>query len=490
MPEELFHLREGGTATLRSRVREMLVTAILSGHIPAGAPAPPLRKLARQLGIGRNTVLFVYNQLVEEGFLVARERSGYFVDDAVASGRAMNDTGVRGSEARRRESIDYRGRLRTAPSGLRNITKPRDWEGAHYPFVYGQLDQNLFPAAEWRECCRQALTKLAIHDWAPDQFDVDQSELIEQIRTRVLPRRGIWTEPAEILVTMGAQHALFLLADLLMTDKRLGFEEPGYPDARNMFSLRSRHIKPLPLDEHGLVVSQAMRGLDYLYTTPSHQSPTTVTMTIERRRELMACASEYDFVIVEDDYEQEVDFGGKPVPALKSLDTEDRVIYVGSLSKSLAPGLRLGYMVGPEELIYEARVLRRLMLRHPPANNGLAVALFLSQGHYDALTRRLRDVWKERWHTMGEALGRHSALLEASRGYGGSSFWVQGPPNLDAGILQREAAGRGILIEPGDVFFMSSPAPTNYFRLGFSSIPTERITPGIDRLAALVSELT
>jgi GntR family transcriptional regulator/MocR family aminotransferase len=146
-------------------------------------------------------------------------------------------------------------------------------------------------------------------------------------------------------------------------------------------------------------------------------------------------------------------------------------------------------MVGPKELIKEARARRRLMLRHPPANNERAVALFLSLGHHDSLVRRLSHAYKERWQVLGQALARH--LPESARmpAFGGTSYWVEGPAGLDARVLVERAAQQGILIEPGDVFFISDTPPRNYFRLGFSSIPVDRIEPGIEALAAIVHDL-
>ena len=212
-------------------------------------------------------------------------------------------------------------------------------------------------------------------------------------------------------------------------------------------------------------------------------------MPLERRQELLARSVDSDFVIIEDDYESEFNYLGQPTPALKSLDHSDRVIYVGSLSKTLAPGLRLGYMVGPKELIKDARALRRLMLRHPPANNERAVALFLSLGHHDSLVRRLSHAYKERWQIMGQALAR--CIPESARmpTFGGTSYWVEGPAGLDVRVLVERAAEQGILIETGDVFFLSEDPPRNFFRLGFSSIPVDRIEPGVESLAEIVHDL-
>ena len=245
----------------------------------------------------------------------------------------------------------------------------------------------------------------------------------------------------------------------------------------------------IPIDGEGLVPEDALAGCDYVYVTPSHHYPTTVTMSMARREALLARSVDDDFVLIEDDYESEFNYLGAPMPALKSLDRAERVIYAGSLSKTLAPGLRLGYLVAPGEFVREARALRRLMLRHPPANNQRAVALFLSLGHHDSLVRRLSHAYKERWQALGEALACHlpqSALMPT---FGGTSYWVTGPPGLDAERLAERAAERGVLIEPGRVNYLAEDAPRNHFRMGFSSIPVDRIEPGVRVLAKLVRDL-
>jgi GntR family transcriptional regulator/MocR family aminotransferase len=488
MREQLFHLSSQTGVSLQSQLREMMVRAILGGHILPGSAVPSCRQLAKQLGVARNTVVLAYQHLVDEGYLVARERSGYYVNEDILVGRVNTEP----VEPHSGDMFgpDWSSRFRTTPSRWRQIVKPRDWLNYPYPFIYGQCDLALFPVADWRECSRRALSVGAIRGWARDSIDSDDAQLLEQIHTRLLPRRGVWASSDEILITVGAQHALYLLANLFFGEQTVvGFEDPGYVDARSIFGMTSAHIVGLSVDESGLIPDEKLDQCDYVYVTPSHQSPTTVTMPLERRHELLSRSVDSDFVIIEDDYESEFNYVGQPTPALKSLDHSGRVVYVGSLSKTLAPGLRIGYMVGPKELITEARALRRLMLRHPPANNERAVALFLSLGHHDSLVRRLSHAYKERWQVMGQALARYLPESARMAAFGGTSCWVKGPDSLDTRVLAERAAEQGILIEPGDVFFLGENPPKNYFRLGFSSIPVDRIEPGIQTLADIVHDL-
>ena len=483
----LFKLSRERKVSYQRQLREVIVSAILDDKLPLEIPLPSSRELAKHLGISRNTVVLAYQQLIDEGYLVSRERSGYYIDKSMLSGRVKLMPIIHPDDA---VQPDWDHHIKFRPSQQRNIVKPIDWKKYQYPFLYGQLDPALFPIADWRYCCRQALSVSDILDVTPDRIDTDDPLLIEQIQARILPRRGVWASRDEILITMGAQQSLYILADLLINqDSRIGIENPGYADARNIFSLKSPKVLPLRVDENGLVPGKKVNSCEFVYLTPSHQSPTTVTMPIERRRRLLKDARAHDFLIIEDDYESEINFVGEPTPALKSLDSDNRVIYVGSLSKTLAPGLRIGYMVGPRTLIEEARALRRLMVRHPPANNQRLVALFLSMGHHDSLIHRLSQTYQQRWQIMGDALNRH--LPESSRipSFGGTSYWVRGPEQLDTRELQKRARDAGILIEAGDICFIQSNPPLNFFRLGYSSIAAKQIEPGIKKLAGLIHEM-
>jgi len=481
--EHLFARESTPNLSLQGRVRQMLVSAILGGHLPPGAPVPSSRHLAQQLGIARNTVVFAYQQLASEGYLVSRERSGHFVSDTVLEGYATPQTpaDARGNTP----DLDWQTRLRFRPSQQRNIVKPRDWQKQPYPFVYGQFDPDLFPTAEWRECCIKALSVLDIRSWAPDLIVHDDATLIEQIRTQVLPRRGVWADADEIVITVGAQHALYLLADLLINpDTVVGMENPGYPDARNIFASRTQRLLPLRVDDEGLCVTPQLRDCDYVFVTPGHQCPTTVTLSPERRQALLDAADAANSMIIEDDFESEIRWGEGAIPALKSLDRSGRVIYVGSLAKSFAPGLRIGYCVASRELTHELRALRRLMLRHPSAYIQRAFSLFISLGHHHALLRRQSQAYQQRAQALTEAVAQHLPDFRMTPITGSSFCWLQGPWGFDATALAVAAQAEGVVVEPGDVFFMEHGAiPRNFLRVGFNSIRTEHIEAGVAKLA-------
>ena len=489
MRDWLVHIRRNEHASLQTQIREALVSAILDGQLTREEPVPSTRKMAKSLSVSRNTVVLAYQGLLDDGYLMARERSGYYVAekalDSVAPQKPV--TKPRSAAA----GIDWSERLTMAPAAQANVSKPLDWQSYAYPFIYGQVDHNLFPLAEWRDCARQALGKKWLGSWTNDTWAYDDPLLVEQIRRRILPRRGIMANDDEILVTLGAQNALYILTSLLVgKTTRVAMEEPGYPDVRNIFNLKTENVTLIPVDSKGLTFPEEINTADVVFTTPSHQFPTTVTMPLERRMELMKRAAKHNFVIIEDDYEFETNYVNEPCPALKSLDDQGRVIYVGSLSKTLFPGLRLGFLVAPKELVVEARALRRLMVRHAPNNNQRTAALFLSLGHHDTLIRRLHRAYRTRWEIMGEALRQY--MPDASRvpSFGGTSFWVKGPPHLDSEALGRTAGAKGILIEPGRINFGTENAPRNFYRLAFSSIDEKKIEPGVRLLAEIIPALS
>ena len=485
---QLFALPEHPALPLQGRLRLAVVNAILEGRLPSGAPLPSSRELARLLGISRNTVTAAYEQLVDEAFLQARPRSGIFVADGArpVGAQSLASAVVRADEGR---APDWAERTRRSLARQPTLSKPEQWRQYPYPFVYGHYDPELFPTEDFRECCSRTLARAQLQHWTPDFETDDVPDLIEQIRLRLLPKRGVFALPEEILVTIGAQHAYHLLAEgLFDTSTRVGLEEPGHPHARNTFSLRQPNFVPAAVDDEG-VQPDRLPAVDYLFVTPSHQSPTTATLSLQRRCELLARAEREDFVLIEDDYEAENLFAGTPMPALKSMDRSGRVIYVGSLSKSLSPALRLAYIVAPRPLIAELRLLRHAMVRHPSTMLQQAYALFLSLGHHESHARRVNAALQERLAVLAQALREFMPDFQFRLPQGGASVWVSAPAWADASELAQIARRHGVLIEPGDVFFIAPPYPCRHFRLRLSSIPAGQIAAGIRALSLAADEL-
>ncbi len=477
----LFGSMERDHQGLSLRVRGIIAEAIETGMLVPDTRVPSSRSLSEALGISRNTVNAAYQLLIDDGFLVSRERSGVFV---------ASSQDKPAEKAKDASACGWAARFAIRPSLMPQITKPRDWMDYPYPFLFGQFDPSLFPTNPWRESVKAASSVQEITRWARDMIDDDDPDLLEQLRHKVLPRRGIFAGPGEIIVTIGSQHALSMLVQLLVgRDTPVGIENPGYPDMRHMVGMATADMRALTCDRHGVVPDAVFAGRRVAFVTVGHQCPTTAVMPIGRRRELLEAASRHGVVLVEDDYESDLSVeGDADLPCLKSLDRADCVIYTGSFSKILAPGLRIGYVVAPKPVIDELRVLRRLMLRHPPTNNQRSLATFIQLGHYRQHLRRTATVLQERAGLIADLLPELLPGCRFRRDFGAKSFWIEGPPGLDSRDLVRAARAQGVLIEAGDIFFLDPAEGRRHFRLGFTSIATHRIEPGLRRLGALVQD--
>jgi len=485
-----FSVDRGLKTSIQEQLRTKIVAAILEGQLMPSSLLPSTRELARKLNISRTTVVSVYEKLVEDGFLISKDRSGFCVSpNAKPLAFTVPKTVPKSHNEALADAPSWHQRYKLNPSLQRNISKPTDWQNYRYPFVYGQPDPALFPLAAWRECSRQAMSELAMRDWSGDAIAEDDPYLIQEIRSKLLPRRGIFAKDEEILITAGAQNGLFLIASLLMNEGvAVGVEEPGYPDARNIFSIHGAKIQPLEIDTEGAQTPAENIHCDYLFLTPSHQSPTTITMSVKRREEFFENAAREDSIIIEDDFESDTNYLGSPVSAMKADDENGRVIYVGSLSKSMFPGLRLGYIVGSSDLIKELRALRRLVLRHVPNNNQRTTSLFISQGFHDTYVRKLNRVYQERWQVMQESIDQYLPGMSESPKFGGTSFWMAGGLGVDSGELAEQALKQSVVIEPGLPHFQNLKNKEHFFRLGFSSIPTERIADGVRLLSLILNK--
>lgn len=480
---ETFFLKPDAPGTLQAQVQQMIAEGILSGRFHMGEKLPSSRRLATHLGVSRITVTLAYTELVANDYLTARGRSGYYVSDNAPVPPVYTP------HPRAADTVDWTRAIVKRFTGGDAPSKPGDWRGFRYPFIYGQADPTLFDHANWRQCALRALGQKDFAALTDDYYDRDDPLLVEYIARHTLPRRGISARPEEILITLGAQNALWLASRVLLNGRRQAvIEDPCYHAQRDLLTHSGCRLTPVRVDADGLPPEAIPPETDVIFTTPSHQCPTTATMPLARRRALLDRARDLDALVIEDDYEFEMAFLAAPSPALKSLDQDGRVIYIGSFSKSLFPGLRLGYMVGSEPFIREARALRAAMLRHPPGHMQRTAAYFLSLGHYDSQIRRMGQALHDRRRAMEAAIADHGLTIAGRGVYGGSSLWMQAPQGIDTGRLATRLQMESVFIEPGAAFFAGTERPARYYRLGYSSIPTARIRDGIGRIAAAMAD--
>ena len=477
-------IERGTGQPLYRQLRQALEHEIAVGALDPLLPLPSSRELARELGVSRNTVNTAYQELEGEGFVEARPRRGLFVNVEMLSELTRGQSGSPPAAP-----VDWSRYLKEPPdSGLPEIAKIRDWHKYPYPFVAGQVDSSSFPRLAWARALREALEPPHLHYSLRDGIDEDDPDLVEQLCRHVLPGRGIEVEPDQVLVTLGSQQGLDLLGNTLLGPGSIvGVEDPGYLDARHIFLRAGAQLRPIDVDGSGLVPPPDLEGVSLLHLTPSHHSPTNVTLSIARRRQLLKLAEAHDTLLVEDDYDSEFRYQGSPTPAMKALRDSERVIYLGTFSKFLAPGLRLGYLVGSPALVADLRSQRRYRVRHASGHTQRAMALLIASGQYQRTVRRRRTNLARRWSMLRNALNEHLPW-DVETPPGGVSIWLTGPPELDCVELSARALERGVVIERGDIYFTDPESHRNHVRLGFSALAPEAIQPGVAILGELVRE--
>lgn len=510
MTDTLFDLDPASPVPLYRQIQETIIAGLASGALGPRRRLPSSRELAEELAVSRNTINLAYQELLAQGLLISQERRGIFVNPGLSPERlpaaaerlraAVTGTerpSGTGEQSGHTRSIDWSRRLSPrGDAGLPEVVKPRGWDRYPYSFIPGQVDLSHFPTRAWLRCLREALYHPHLVHSLQDAAGADDPMLVEMIRTRLLPSRGVHARPEEIMVTIGTQHGLDLIAGaLLRPGGRALMEDPGYLDTRHILRRHLAAVESVAVDADGMPVPDDLTGADLVFLTPSHHHPTNVTMPTHRRRALLEAAARSGTVVVEDDYDAEFRYAGRPSPSLKALDRTEDVVHLGSFSKFLAPGLRLGFLVGPRPLVDALRTETRYTVRHPPGQLQRAMALFLDSGDYHRTLRLHRDRMRRKWQAMTEGVAEHLPFPTGPFPHGGMSLWVQGPRELCAEELKEAAARRGVLIEPAHAFFADPDAPRNgmwpraTFRLGFNAIPTGSVPAGLAELGAAAREV-
>lgn len=379
-------IREPLEAQLVRRLR----TAIESGFFPAASRLLPTRELARRLDLSRNTVTSAYEQLVAEGYLEARVGAGTFVTATLHRARPR-------PAAPPRELPGVAGKLTAIQERL-------DAVGSSFgPLRVGAPDLRAFPMQAWRRLER---ANLALADRHLDYGEASGLlELREAISQHIAQFRGVVADPEQIIVVEGAQAGLHLVAfALLQSGGKVAIEDPCYQLASTIFAAHGLILHAVRVDAEGLCTGELPRRASLAYVTPSHQFPLGGALPLRRRAELLSWARDNDAYVVEDDYDSE--FDSHPLPALQSLDRDERVIYVGTLSKTLAPGLRSGYVVVPRHLVATFRFARAVTSLGASAHLQKTIADFIALGHFSRHVRRMTAVYQRRRRILIDALSR------------------------------------------------------------------------------------
>ena len=402
---------------LNSQLVRRLRNAIESGALASGTRLLPSRELAKRLGVARNTATFAVDQLIAEGYLEARVGAGTFVTKTFVR-RAAHAAPPRSAPKRARAYAD-----------LKHYFSPI--AHAHGALRPGMPDVRTFPRRAWKIASRER------HNSFYEDLQYGPAaglrELREAISTHVRQFRGVATQPQNVIVTEGAQAALHLLSLVLAAaDDSVAVEDPGYNVGFSAFHARELQLHAVRVDKDGLIVEELPNEAAFAVITPSHQFPLGGALPLARRLALLAWARRRNCYIIEDDYDSEYWFEGRPLPALQSLDRDERVIYVGTFSKTLAPGLRVGYIIAPPHLAPALRVARAATSLGVSVQLQSALAAFISQGQFARHVRRTMTLYSVRRQALIHTLAHNlPAAFNMRVAQGGLHVSIVGPQSFD-----------------------------------------------------------
>lgn len=447
---------------LYSQLYHWIKREIEEGRLLPGMKMPSIRQLTIHLKISRNTVEAAYQQLQSEGYLESVPKSGIWV--AEMEEPLLNSI-----------VVEYPIMLECKP--LSEIL---------VDFEYGNVDFDKFPLKQWKKCLSEAVEQE--NNWL-FQYSKNEGEfeLRREISNYLFQSRGVRSTPEQILITAGTQASMALLCQLLaLREKTVAMEEPGYSGIRTVLKDQGCHIEPVPLEKDGLSVEHIQTSrAKAVYLTPSHQFPFGMVLPISKRMQLLKWAYQTGGYIIEDDYDSEFRYRGQPIPSLKSLDEEERVIYLGTFSKSFLPSTRLSYMVLPPSLM--GQYSRMFGAYHQSVSPIIqrAMALFMQSGEFGRHIRRMRKLYQR----------KHLVLLKSIEHYIGPQVKIVGEKSglhillklkeITACELIERGLKKGVKVySPARFWFKPTPDSDSYIMLGFGGLSMEDIEKGVRLLAS------
>lgn len=455
---------------------------LLSGALNPGDRLPASRTLAKEAGVSRTTVIDAIDRLVSEGMLVSRVGSGTFVSATFESQRPAPVPSGQPAVPTQRPRLAY-----SITRSAENYA-PRAWLPHNsQAFVTALPALDAFPQTQW--------ARLMARHLRGDRDGVmgyGQPQGLQALRSAIASHlgtaRGINCQPEQVFVTSGAQHAFGLIGQMFVNaGDRVWHENPGAKGARNALLAAGAHLVPVSIDREGLNVSEGIEKAPHFrlaIATPSHQQPLGAVMSLARRFELLKAAVDAQALVVEDDYDGEFHFGTRPHPALMSIDTHGRVLYVGTFSKTLFPSLRLGFIVVPERMIDVFDELFASWVSGPATVTQAVVADFMQEGHFATHIRMMRRLYKARYETLIEASAALPDTIRVQPANSGFHTVAYLAPSVDVNALITQARAENLTLISFDGYCLA-PSDKKGLVLGFGSVQPDAIRAGLARMATL-----
>jgi len=484
-------LDEKSPLPLYRQIYEAIRHAILSGNLRPTTPLPATRLLSKELGVSRMTVINAYDQLFAEGYLEAKMGGGTFV----AAHLPEEFLQTSGFERREHQESSLTRTVNFSDYG-KNLAQHSNSILRHHgrssivPFEHGVPGTEEFPFDVWAKIAQRWQKKppssiLSYGD------SVGFQPLREAIASHLATARGVLCKVEQIIITNGTQQALDLIGRIFLTKTTdVYIEDPGYYGARDIFAATGARVVPVPIDEEGFDLQTARkrsRQARLVYVTPSHQYPLGVTMSLARRLTLLEWARDRDAFVIEDDYNSEYRYSGRPLASLQGLDRDGRVIYLGTFSKTIFPALRLGYLVVPTNLIEVFAAARALTDLHSPSIDQAVLAEFIAERHFARHIRRMRGIYEERQQILVEEVRKNlRGMLEVAPAEAGMHLIGWLPRGIDDREVSRRAAEANLKIAPVSAYCINQILPGGLL-LGYTAFNDRLIKQGVKKLERVLA---
>lgn len=446
---------------LYQQLYQYIKKAILEGGILPTEKLPSLRSLSRSLGLSLTTVELAYNQLLVEGYIYSRPQSGYFVNQVSAGMGSIRKDGDTG--------------MPEVPP-LQQADLSADFE------KNGYYDMSCFDFVKWKKCINQVLTEYS-HLLLREGDSKGERALRQEISNYVYQSRGVTCTPDQIVIGAGTQQIMGQLCTILirMGMKHVTVEEPGYLPVRNIFRDRDFAITSVPVGKEGITISRLPANIrSAVYVSPSNQFPTGYVMPIGKRYELLDWAMQNDSIIIEDDYDSELRYFGKPIPSLQGLDHDQRVVYLGSFSTTLFPSIKISYMILPPKMAAIFDTFRGDYTQTCSKTEQLTLAIYMSKGLYQTNIKKLRTLYSQKLQTVLSVFNRYGAgFIRPINSSSGVNMLISVKSNKTASLLCEEARKLGISALPITTFTEASAEVAATLIFNYNQIPLDKIEPAL-----------
>lgn len=478
----IFSLSEADSLSLYRQVYIEIRKAILNGNLERGMRLPSSRMLSIELGVSRNTIITAFEQLESEGFLLSQAGAGSYV----AYEFSISEPKV-GSPTLSNNASNPTLLLSKQGKAMMKATTPMAISGAPLAFSPGIPALDVFPYKRWNRCVNRGNLKVnaGLLNYGPTE---GYSQLRNSLASYLANARGVRCTSEQIILVSGAQQALDLITRMLIDPgDPVWLEEPGHLGARGVFIAGQAKLIPVPVDAEGLDVEAGIarcKKAKLAYVTPSHQSPCGAIMSIQRRMQLLEWAQANGSWIIEDDYDSEFRYKSRPLAALQGLNEGARVLYLGTFSKVLAPGLRLGYLVVPENLVDVFSAGRRLLDTHTSVPLQLAINEFISRGYFSTHIRRMRQIYHQRQSVLVEEVNRQlSDWVTMSESSSGMHLVGDLNTNNDRDI-SASAIDQKINVPALSDYYLESPMRSGLL-FGYACTPPDIIRASVKKLKVI-----